>query len=187
MNEFMHQIFGLVCSQNPAHTWTPGGGLLPVCQRCTGLYVSAALALYLLLRFRPSTDTRYRRLHAIFLLLMTPFGFHLVPHGAVLRTMSGYWFGFGVVGLLWLMPGAWVSGRSGPIALSLKHYLFWGAAGLVVLPFITIFGGVSAALILSWLALVGMGAMVGLLVANFVLFIGITLAWIRRRAARATL
>jgi len=185
VNDFMFQIFGFLCTQDPAHTWAPGGDLLPVCQRCTGLYVGAAFALVLLLRFRPLTDARYRWLHAIFLLIMTPFGFHLVPHGAVLRTTSGYWFGFGVVGLLWLLPEARISDGTGRMASSLKPYLLMGAAGTLLLPFIAIWGGAIASLTLSWLAVAGMAAIAGLLAGNVALFGSSILAWLRRSAMSA--
>ncbi len=166
MNAFFHQIFGFVCAQPPAHTWAPGGELLLVCQRCTGLCVGAAIAFLLLLWFRPPTNARYRWLHAIFLLLMTPFGFHLVPHGGVLRTVSGYLFGFGVVGLIWLLPGAKPSAKPSRMASNFKHYLLMCVMGAILLPFFAVFGGVFAALILTWLTLAGMAAVAGLLVGN---------------------
>jgi len=182
MTAFMHKIFGLICAQNPAHTWAPGGELLPVCQRCTGLYVGAALAVLLLFWLRPPTDTRYRWLHVILVLLMTPFGFHLVPHGAVLRTMSGHWFGFGVVGLLWLLPETMISAKTGRPAPSLRLYLLMGAASIFLLPLFSIWGGSFAAPIISWLALAGMAAVSGLLVGNVIMFVFSILAWLRRLA-----
>jgi len=187
MNAFMHQIFGFVCAQNPAHTWAPGSEWLPFCQRCTGLYVGALFALSLLIWFRPSTDARYRWLHVILLLLMTPFGFHLVSHGAVLRTMSGYWFGFGVVGLLWLLPVTRICTKAGSIAPSLKHYLIMGVAGIILLPLIAIYGGVFSARILSWLAFVGLVATACLLVVNIIIFGSSILAWLLRPARSAGL
>ena len=47
MLEFLHPIFSWVCGQNLAHSWSPGGELLPCCQRCTGVYVGAFVAALL--------------------------------------------------------------------------------------------------------------------------------------------
>jgi uncharacterized membrane protein len=180
MSALIHRIFGLVCAQNPAHTWAPGGDLLPVCQRCTGLYVGALLALLLLLCFRPATNERYRRLHVILVLLMTPFGFHLVPHGAVLRTMSGNWFGFGVVGLLWLLPEKWIAAKTGRLTSGLKPYLLLGGASIVLLPLLVIWAGSFAWLVLPWLALAGMAVIAGLLVGNTLIFAVSIFRWLCR-------
>jgi uncharacterized membrane protein len=178
MAGFMQEIFGLVCGQNPAHTWAPGGELLPLCQRCTGLYVGAALALLLLILYRPPIDIRYRWLHAMLLLAMTPFGFHLVPHGEVLRTMSGHWFGFGSVGLLWLMPGElWADkGHRKP---SLRSYLLLGLMSLISVPVFAQWGGALAAVTLSWLALAGLAAIAGLLLGNLILLLYTMITWFR--------
>jgi uncharacterized membrane protein len=182
MTAFLHQIFSFVCAQNPAHTWAPGGELLPFCQRCTGLYVGATLALLLLLWFRPATDARYCWLHVALVLFMTPFGFHLVPHGAVLRTMSGHFFGFGVAGLLWLFPEKMISAKTGRGTSHLGLYLRMGMASIFLLPIFSIWGGGFAALVLSWLALVGLAAITGLLVGNVAIFAFSILAGLRRMA-----
>jgi uncharacterized membrane protein len=104
--EAWQHLFALVCGQNPAHTWSPGGALLPCCQRCTGFYAGAvmALVLHLALRIRPSA--RFLQVHGLFLLQMVPLGFHWVAQGALVRTWSGLLYGFGVVSFLWLLPGA---------------------------------------------------------------------------------
>lgn len=185
MTFFMRQIFGFVCSQNPAHTWAPGDELLPVCQRCTGLYVGAALALLLLLWFRPATDARYRCLHAALVLLMTPFGFHLLPHGAVLRTMSGQWFGFGVVGLLWLLPAGMLSVRTRNVGRNLLPYVAVGTASIFLLPLFLIWSPAIAAPVLSWLILAGLAAVCALLVGNLVIFMLTIVHWFRRHDARS--
>ncbi|MDO8544549.1 MAG: DUF2085 domain-containing protein [Opitutaceae bacterium] len=107
----LEQLFSFVCGQNPSHTWAPGGELLPCCERCTGLYAGAAIALLLqfVLRMRPTA--RFLQLHGLLLMMMIPLGFHWVAHGALVRTGSGLFFGFGVVSLLWLLPGGHLPAR----------------------------------------------------------------------------
>ena len=55
---------------------------------------------------KPKFSNRFLLVHGAFLLLMAPFGFHWLPQGPVLRTMTGVLFGFGVVTFLWLQPAA---------------------------------------------------------------------------------
>jgi uncharacterized membrane protein len=186
MSGFMEEIFSLVCGQNPAHTWAPGGELLPLCQRCTGFYVGAALALILLLRFRPIQDVRYRWLHGMLLLLMAPFGFHLVPQDAVLRTLSGQWFGFGVVGLLWLLPGEKFLNKKKPAARSRKMHLFLGVTSLLLLPATARWGGAAAHAVLPWFALAGLAAIAGLVLVDAAFFLSGVFAWIRQRIGPVT-
>ena len=102
MPEILAHWFAAVCGQDPGHTWAPGGILLPCCQRCTGLYVGAAVAMLLHLWLRPKLTGRFLEIHGAFLLAMVPLGFHWVAQGPVLRTISGVLFGFAVVTFLWL-------------------------------------------------------------------------------------
>lgn len=186
MNRFMEQIFSLVCGQNPAHTWAPGGQLLPLCQRCTGFYIGASLALILLLRFRPVPDARFRWLHLLLVLSMAPFGFHLVAQNAVLRTLSGRWFGFGVVGLLWLLPSERFPARSNPAARSKKVHIMLGVISLVVVPAAARWGGAAAHAVMPWLALAGLTAIAALVITNAAVFLYRIFAWFRRRIGLVT-
>jgi len=102
MPETFTHWFTAVCGQDPGHTWAPGGILLPCCQRCTGLYVGAGVAVLLHLWLRPRLSGRFLEIHGAFLLAMVPFGFHWVAQGPILRTLSGVLFGFAVVTFLWL-------------------------------------------------------------------------------------
>jgi uncharacterized membrane protein len=167
MNESIRGIFALVCAQNAAHTWAPGGELQPLCQRCTGFYTGSAIALLLLIWFLPKPDTRFRWAHAALVLAMTPFGFHLVPQGELLRTASGFWFGFGVVGLLWLLPGQWFSKTLHP-GIGFRH-LYWGTPFLLLLPVLAARGGRTAGRILPWIALAGLVGLAGLVLADIVI------------------
>jgi uncharacterized membrane protein len=174
MNDFLQQVFALVCDQNPAHTWASGDGLLPLCQRCTGLYGGAALACLLMWRFRPIPNALYRWLHVVLLLLMTPFGFHLVSQDGLVRTMSGLWFGYGIVGILWLLPSARIAPPSRSGRRNGVLHLLLGLLSMIFLPLLAASGNVMVAIILSWLALVGLVALATLLGSNaFLLITGI--------------
>ena len=102
MLELLFHLFAGVCGQNPGHTWAPGGVLLPCCQRCTGLYAGAGVAMLLHLWVKPRLTGRFLEIHGAFLLVMAPFGLHWVAQGPGLRTALGALFGFGIVTYLWL-------------------------------------------------------------------------------------
>jgi uncharacterized membrane protein len=100
MQEFLRHICGWVCGQNPAHTWMPGGEWLPLCQRCTGLYVGALVAGLLQVAWRPAPTLGWRWLNGLFLLFMLPSGLYWIPQNPELRCGSGILFGFGLVAFL---------------------------------------------------------------------------------------
>lgn len=102
MLDFLRQLFSWVCGQSLAHTWSPGGELLPCCQRCTGVYVGALVAALLHFAWPPPPTSFWRWLNGGFLLFMVPAGFHWLPQGPELRAASGILFGFGLVAFLWL-------------------------------------------------------------------------------------
>jgi uncharacterized membrane protein len=186
MNSLPTWAFSWICGQDVAHTWAPGGDLLPMCQRCTGFYVGAAIALILMVWSRPQVDSHYRWLHIILVLAMAPFGFHLISHGAVVRTISGQWFGFGVVGLLWLLPGQSFFGRIGRARAGNRLHLVLGLMSLILVPAFACWGGTWAAEILPWLALLGLAAFVGLLTTDIVLFFSWLLGSLSKRVGRQT-
>jgi len=102
--ETLLNLFSHVCGQQIDHTWLPGGIPLPVCQRCTGLYIGAALALGLLLGFRPRLTGWFLGVHGLFLVGMAPFGLHWIDHGPAVRAITGLGFGAAVVVFLALWP-----------------------------------------------------------------------------------
>jgi hypothetical protein len=179
MLELLQHVFGCLCGQDPAHTWAPGGVLLPFCQRCTGLYVGACVAAALHLRFRPAPRPRWLWLNGGFLLFMVPFGFHWLPQGPVLRAATGVLFGFGLVAYCALpfgkaagplpcpsvgMGSARFAGSRAPLV-----YLAY-AAGLVLtmvlVPWLGASGGWLAANALAAVAALGALALFGLAAAN---------------------
>ena len=163
---FLFLAFGLICGQDPSHTWSPGGLALPVCQRCTGLYAGAALAmgLHVALRFRPGSIFLW--VHGGFLLAMIPLGYHWVPQDAVVRAVSGVLFGAGIVSFLWLLPGprAAYSGEANRPRLAL--YAVGLAAAVVFVPSAAAQGGLAAWYSLVALASTGVLALAALTGAN---------------------
>jgi hypothetical protein len=157
------QIFSLLCGQNSC--WRPGGEALPFCQRCTGLYVGAAAAACLVFLFRPRPTSRMLWIHGLLLLLMVPFGYHLVPHGASVRTVTGQLFALGLVYYLSLLPTSRLGLRvkengTGPYAvwvavsvaaLQVAVHVEAGGAGVLL----TVFGGVGL-LVLATLLVVNL-------------------------------
>ncbi|MFO1402417.1 MAG: DUF2085 domain-containing protein [Steroidobacteraceae bacterium] len=172
-------LFALVCGQRLAHTWTPGGVPLLVCQRCTGLYAGAAiaLALHAWLRLRPSTP--FLALHGIFLVAMVPLGLHWVPQDGLARTLSGIVFGAGVVDFLWLNPAGRLAVLRPPGRGTWLRYLAVLGLALLLVPLLAQRGGASAAVLLDALALAGLAALAALVLANGVVALGAGLRLLR--------
>ena len=160
----LHQFFSVVCGQ--VHVWRVGGLELPLCQRCTGLYVGAACAVALWLAFRPRPTNAVLWLHGAALLLMIPFGYHLAPQGPDVRTLTGFVFGFGLVYFLLLLPAARTDDRrrDGGAIYGLGAF----AAAAAVLAAVHL-GGTVSAMVLSWAALAGLAALAVLAAANLLL------------------
>jgi uncharacterized membrane protein len=172
MIDWLTSAFSLVCGRHAEHMWAPGGLALPCCQRCTGLYVGALCAVILQLLLRPRASARFLWVHAVFLLQMAPFGFHWVPQGPILRTLSGTLFAFGIVACLWLLPGARWSPSGGN-----RHCHPWEYAlalvGSAMLPLVlALWGGPPCAGALALLAGLGAMALSVLAVLNLALLPG---------------
>ncbi len=58
------------------------------------------LLLLPLMKFKPSRKILF--IHGLFMIQMLIFGFHLIPHSATIRTLSGQLFIIGVFYFLWL-------------------------------------------------------------------------------------
>lgn len=169
MLQILNDVFGLICHQNPDHTWSPGGLLLPACQRCTGLYIGAFVAALWHIAFRPAPTNRWLWLHGGFLLAMVPFGFHLVPQGPFVRTDSGVLFGFGLVAFLWLTLEP--AGHLPRSALRTAGWCFAASlvATVVLIPWFGASGDVTAAVSLSFLIGAGAFALTALVTWNLLL------------------
>jgi hypothetical protein len=179
MIEALSHLLGAVCGQNPVHTWGPGGILLPCCQRCTGLYVGAAVATLLHLWLQPRLTGRFLEIHGAFLLLMGPFGLHWVPQGPILRAGSGVLFGFAVVTFLWLPLSSRFAFRAGPSAA--RKYFLVLAAALALLPLVAAVGGTFVAYLLSGATACGAAALLALVMADVGCGVIGALRWTRRR------
>ena len=167
-------FFSAVCGQNPAHTWAPGGLMLPCCERCTGLYVGAFVAALLQWRLKPQCSNRFLQIHGGFLLLMIPYGYHWLPQGAVLRTITGVLFGFGLVTYLWLAPSANRQIAFSSARRAVAGYYAGVVAALALVPMLASQGGQVVAYTLSLVAFAGAVVLVALVSAN--VFLGLRAA-----------
>ncbi|NIA06693.1 MAG: DUF2085 domain-containing protein [Actinobacteria bacterium] len=97
LDELASQVFSFLCHQDPSRTFQPGGEPLAVCARCVGVYVGFLLALPIMIVAVRLPRKLSMYLHGALVLQVIPFGFHLIPHGRTLRTISGQLFALGVV------------------------------------------------------------------------------------------
>ena len=97
IDEFTSQVFSFLCHQDPSRTFQPGGEPLAMCARCAGVYVGFLLALPIMIAAARLPRKLAMYLHGAFVLQVIPFGFHLIPHGPTIRTISGQLFALGVV------------------------------------------------------------------------------------------
>ncbi len=180
----LERIFSYVCGSH--HLWAPGGEALPFCQRCTGLYVGCALAVVLYVVFRPRLTSLTLGIHGLFLLLMVPFGYHLVPQNALIRTLTGQLFAFGLVYYLVLNPAAQLNvwGRNGPG--NLRAYIFWILGSIGALQIAVHAGGVRTGAALAWVGFAGLLGCAALAITNLVLLPPTMQRLLRRRSAPST-
>lgn len=109
----MDTLFSFLCHQHTARSFWIDGHVLPVCQRCTGLYLGLGLSFVFLLSTR-----LYKKgfpppgigiLNVFALLVMPVFGLHLIDPGPAWRLWSGLVFGNAVAFLL--LPGLFIIRR----------------------------------------------------------------------------
>jgi uncharacterized membrane protein len=100
----LHALFGLVCHQDVARSFTIGGLDLPFCQRCTGLYLGLGLGFLVQVlsgshkRGLPPKGILYTAIAC--LLIMPVSGFHLLDPGPAWRFWSGLIYGNAIAYLL---------------------------------------------------------------------------------------
>jgi hypothetical protein len=167
--DLLRILFSNICGQH--NSWILGGVTLPFCQRCTGLYVGAFCAFLFIVFFRPRPGAFLYWLHGIFMLVMFPFGFHLVQHGGLVRTFTGALFAFGLVYYLALNPLSvrigWKDGRQ------VWAYLSFIAGAIVLLLASVSRGGAFVAAVLAGLGALGLAALVFLTLVNLLVLPGI--------------
>jgi uncharacterized membrane protein len=165
--EHVEQFFALVCRRE--HCWAPGGEVLPFCQRCTGLYVGAAVAVVLYAAFRPRPTSLSLWIHGLMLLLMVPFGYHLVPQNGMLRTLTGQLFAAGLVCYLSLLPTSRLSSWQREDKRMSLAYAVGVLGSLAIVQSAVHAGGRVTGAVLAWAGLVGLVALAALAIANLVL------------------
>ena len=153
----LQTLFSYICGQQ--HCWVLGGQTLPFCQRCTGLYVGACCAILLVLVFRLRPRAFSYWLHGSFMLFMFPFGFHLIVHGALVRTFTGALFSFGLVYYMALNPVPfWRAWRADSITQTTAYIVLIAAATAALLCSIRL-GGALTAFVLTGLGLLGLAGL----------------------------
>jgi uncharacterized membrane protein len=104
--EGIDQFYAHLCSQS--RCFAIDGQALPVCQRCLGLYVGAAVTLLWLaasgLWRRGLPSNRVLAAHVALLLVALAGGLHWIDPGPRWRLTCGLWTGH--VTVLWLVGGA---------------------------------------------------------------------------------
>lgn len=116
----LRAIFSFLCHQNATRCFDIDGLLLPLCQRCTGVYVGMGISFIWLLANRyykkglPPRSIIY--VNIVSLLIMPIFGFHLLDPGAAWRLWSGLIFGNAVAFLI--LPGSSLICNEGETAKS---------------------------------------------------------------------
>jgi uncharacterized membrane protein len=163
-------IFSVVCGQ--VHCWAPGGVMMPVCERCLGLYLGALWSLLLVSTVRPFPSRALLWLHGLAMLAMIPFGYHLVPQGPVIRTVTGFVFGLGMVYYLSLAPGEIVGLER---FAKRRAATVYALAALTPLPVVLVsvqYGPAVAGSVLTVLATVGLAVTVLLALASVASLLG---------------
>lgn len=110
-------IFSFLCDQDPARSFEIAGRYLPLCQRCTGLYVGLGISfIYLLVTRHHKYGLPPRSILCVniaSLLMMPIFGFHLLDPGPAWRFWSGLIFGNAIAFLL--LPAASIIRNAGKV------------------------------------------------------------------------
>ncbi len=122
--------------------------------------MAAGLQLWL----RPRLSGRFLAWHGALLGLMAPFGFHWLPQGAALRTMSGVWFGAAVMTFLRLALPNKPDKTARATEPGHATRLYWCGllAALLGIPAAASWGGIGVAYSLTGLAAIGGAVFAGL-------------------------
>lgn len=170
-DELARHVFSILCHQEPARTFQPGGEPLALCARCVGVYVGFALAIPMLFMVRRLPSKLAVWVHGAFVLQVILFGFHLIRHGLTVGTISGQLFAVGVVYFLFKGVRYGKSGVAKPkqprkyTGRWLMRYLLGTTQAVVLLQLLLRLGWAWAGTLINILALVGLATFMGLAVA----------------------
>ena len=113
-------LFSFLCHQNAARSFDIDGLLLPLCQRCTGVYVGMGISFIWLIANRYYKKSLLPRsiiyVNIVSVAIMPIFGFHLLDPGPGWRLWSGLIFGNAVAFLI--LPGSSLICNEGKVAKS---------------------------------------------------------------------
>ena len=177
LDELATQVLSFLCHQDPSRAFQPGGEPLPLCARCVGVYVGFVFVFPLMIMAGRLPRKLAVYLHGAFVLQVIVFGFHLIPQGITMRTISGQLFALGVVYFLFRaicyskFPAGKAKGFSRETGRWLLRYLLVTAQAMVLLQLLLRLPWLWAATLINVLALVGLGA-VGIEVIVFLVLIG---------------
>jgi uncharacterized membrane protein len=108
-------LFGLVCHQDPARSFTIAGMVLPLCQRCAGLYLGLGIGFLIQMlsgSHKKGLPPKGILVTAVACLLVMPvFGFHLLDPGPAWRFWTGLIYGNALAHLL--LPAAFTIATRG--------------------------------------------------------------------------
>ena len=165
-DELARGVFSFLCHQDPSRTFQPGGEPVAMCARCVGVYVGFLFALPLMIVATRMSGKWALYLHALFVLQVIPFGFHLIRHGPTVRAISGQLFAIGVVYLLFraIRLGKFHAHPGKYPFLWLMRYLLITALAVVGLQLLLRLGWSWAGTLINVLALIGLAVFVVLAV-----------------------
>jgi uncharacterized membrane protein len=85
---WVYEFFSRICHQEPERSWQLFGRSLPVCIRCTSIYIAFTISLWLGLK----ANVRWLRISAAFMICEFVFA-RLLIDAAPLRSLSGILLG----------------------------------------------------------------------------------------------
>ena len=170
LDELARQVLSFLCHQDPSRTFQAGGEPLALCARCVGVYVGFVIALPIMTMAGRLPRNLAMYLHGAFVLQVIPFGFHLIPHGLTVRTISGQLFALGLVYFLFraIRPGKFRVDPSRYPVRWFMRYLLGTALAAVLLQLLLRLPWAWTATLINALALLGLGVFLTLAITFLV-------------------
>jgi uncharacterized membrane protein len=143
----LHEFFSHFCGQPADRCFAIGGHLLPVCQRCLGVYVGLLFGVTALLaasRRRIVVPSRAESvLIVVAIVAMVVMGLHLIDPGPFFRYWGGYAFGVAMAMLGFAAAGRLITGGNSGIRSRMESLCLMSVLVLAA-------GVVQAGLMLEW-------------------------------------